>query len=90
LRYAHADIVKMIHSADGGAKVYFLRRNDGFYEYRGYIERHFDDGPHAGDRYWSPAQHSGLYQTLDELEEAARQALDWLRGAVTTIPPRSK
>jgi hypothetical protein len=83
LTYVHADIVKTIQSADGRAKVDFLRRNDGLYEYRGYIERRFDDGPYKGDRYWSPAQPSGLYQTLDELEQAARQALDWLRGVVT-------
>jgi len=39
LTYVHADIVKTIQSADGRAKVDFLRRNDGLYEYRGYIER---------------------------------------------------
>ena len=43
MTYVHADIVKTIQSADGRAKVDFLRRNDGLYEYRGYIERRFDD-----------------------------------------------
>jgi hypothetical protein len=89
LKYVHADIVKIIHSTDGSAKIEFLRRNDGLYEYRGYIERRFDDGPYKGDRYWSATQHSGLYETLDELEQAARQALDWLPGTITTVPPRS-
>ena len=76
LPYIDADIVKTLHSAEGGAKIEFLlRRSDGLYEYRGYVER-FEGGP-----YWSPSEHSGLYETIDEAEQAARRAVPWLQNS---------
>jgi hypothetical protein len=79
-KYVHADVVKVIHSTDGKSMVEFLRRHDGLYEYRGHVEL-VDDGPY-GDRrpYWSPREHSGLYETMEELERAAGQGVPWLRG----------
>ena len=53
LPYTHAETVKVIHSSDGASKVEFLRRNDGLYEYRGYVERELDSGPDEDRRYWS-------------------------------------
>ena len=78
--YTHADTVKVIHSSDGASKVEFLRRNDGLYEYRGYVERELDSGPDEGRRYWSAREHSGLYETMEEVERAARLGVTWLRA----------
>jgi hypothetical protein len=84
LRYAHADIVKTIRSTDGGAKVdFFLDATT--------ASTNIEDISNAAltmvlTRATATGQqprYSGLYQTLDELEQAARQALNWLCGAVT-------
>jgi hypothetical protein len=75
--YTHADVAKVIHSPDGAFKIKFLRRNDGRYEYRGF-ERRLERRPVSDDYYWSPREHSGLYETMEELEQSARQMVAWL------------
>jgi hypothetical protein len=86
--YIHADVLKVIHSPDARAKVDFLRRNDGLYEYRAYVER-LDDGPAPYRYYWAPSGHSGLYETMEELERAAQQSVAWLREVQSADPPHS-
>jgi hypothetical protein len=81
LDYVHADVVKAIQNANGKSKIVFLRRHDGLYEYRTYDELIDDTGPYGLRPYWSPTACSGLYQTFEELEEAAKQMVDWLRGS---------
>jgi len=81
--YPHADIAKAIESPDGAFKIEFLRRNDGLYEYRGW-ERRLEESPAGSDHYWSPREHSGLYQTMEELEQAARQTVAWLQAMSTS------
>ena len=81
--YTHADIAKVIHSPDGAFKIEFLRRNDGLYEYRGW-ERRREETPVTEGYYWSPRQHSGLYQTMEELEQTARQSVPWLQAMPTS------
>ena len=76
--YVHADIAKVIHSPDGAFKIEFLRRNDGLYEYRGF-ERRLEESPFRNGYYWSPCAYSGLYETIEELEQTARQMVAWLR-----------
>jgi hypothetical protein len=76
--YVHADIAKVIHSPDGAFKIEFLRRNDGLYEYRGF-ERRLEESPFRNGYYWSPCEYSGLYETIEELEQTARQMVAWLR-----------
>lgn len=78
MTYIHAEIVKAIRAANGKSKIEFLRRHDGLYEYRGYDELIDDTGSDERRPYWSPTAYSGLYQTLEELERAARQAVPWL------------
>ena len=75
--YIHADVAKVIHSSDGGFKIEFLKRNDGLYEYRGF-ERRLEQSPVSETSYWSPRESSGLYKTMEELEQTARQTVDWL------------
>jgi hypothetical protein len=75
--YIHADIVKVSHSPDAAFKIDFLRRNDGLYEYRGW-ERRLEESPAGDAYYWSPRESSGLYRTMEELEQAARQTVAWL------------
>jgi hypothetical protein len=79
--YVHRDIVKAVRSASGKSKIEFLRRYDGLYEYRAYDELIDDTGPYGRRPYWAPTAHSGLYQTLEELERTARQAVPWLGEA---------
>jgi hypothetical protein len=74
--YVHAQILKALKSSDGKAKVDFLGRNDGFYEYRAYVEKH-ESGP-----YWSPIINSGLYDSFADAESAALKEIPWLRQAL--------
>jgi hypothetical protein len=77
--YIHADIAKVIHRPDGAFKIDFLRRHDGLYEYRGW-ERRREESPLTDGYYWSPRERSGLYQTVEELEQTARPAMPWLQA----------
>jgi hypothetical protein len=72
MTYVHADIVREVLSADGKSKVDFLKRRDGFYEFRGYVEKV------EGEAYWCPIVHSGLYSTLEEAERSATAQMPWL------------
>jgi len=81
--YIHADIAKVIHSPDDAFKIDFLRRNDGLYEYRGW-ERRREETPLTDGYYWSPREVSGLYQTMEELEQAAWQSVAWLQAMPTS------
>jgi len=80
--YIHADIAKAIHSPDGAFKIEFLKRNDGRYEYRGF-ERRLEESPVSSGYYWSPREYSGLYATMEKLEQAARTAVAWLKAMST-------
>jgi hypothetical protein len=40
VKYSHAQVIKVFESSDGTARVELLGRNDGFYEYRAYVERY--------------------------------------------------
>ena len=75
--YIHADVAKVIHSADGAFKIEFLKRNDGLYEYRGF-ERRLEQSPVSDGYYWAPREYSGLYETMEELEQTARKTVAWL------------
>ena len=78
MTYLHADVVKIITSADGKARVELLRRHDGLFEYRACVEL-VEDGLYGGPPYWMPRAYSGLYETVEELEKAARLNVPWLR-----------
>ena len=80
--YIHADVAKVIHSPDGAHKIDFLIRKDGLYEYRGW-ERRLEETPAGAGHYWSPRESSGLYQTMEELEQAAQQTVAWLHAIST-------
>jgi hypothetical protein len=75
--YTHADVAKVIESPDGAFKIEFLRRNDGLYEYRAF-EHRLEESPVRDIYYWSPRESSGLYETMEELEQSARQKVAWL------------
>ncbi|MDO8981367.1 MAG: hypothetical protein Q7V17_19285 [Afipia sp.] len=77
--YVHANIAKKIVSPDGKAVVEILKRHDGLYEYRETVER-AGDPDYEGERYWSPGQSSGLYETIEEVERAAFNDVPWLRS----------
>jgi hypothetical protein len=72
MTYVHADIVREVLSVDGKSKVDFLKRRDGLYEFRGYVEKV------EGELYWSPIEHSGLYSTPEEAERSAIAQMAWL------------
>jgi len=73
MAYSHAEIVREVLRGDEKANVDFLKRRDGLYEFRGYVER-VEIEP-----YWSPAERSGLYATLEEAEQSATTQIPWLR-----------
>jgi hypothetical protein len=66
MKYLHAQIINEFVSSDGKARVDVLKRNDGLFEFRAYVERY------ESEPYWSPTVNSGLY---DSLENAERDAL---------------
>ncbi len=81
--YIYADVAKVIHGPDGAFKIEFLERNDGLYEYRGF-ERRLEESPVRSAFYWSPREYSGLYETMGELQQTARQTVDWLHVMSTS------
>ena len=72
MTYRHAQIINVLKSDDGKVRVDLLERNDGLFEFRAYVER-YEEGPYAGDPYWSPTVNSGLYASA---EDAKRDALN--------------
>jgi hypothetical protein len=73
VKYLHAQIINVFESSDGKARVNVLKRNDGLFEFRAYVERYEGDGsPYEGEPYWSPTVRSGLYASV---EDAQRDAL---------------
>ena len=70
MQYIHAKVTKVLDSSDGKTRVTILARNDGLFEFRAYVER-YEEGPFAGDPYWSPTVYSGLYGTIDDAERDA-------------------
>ncbi len=74
--WMHAKSIKTIERADGKARIFILERNDGFYEYRGEAEIVGDE--YEG-MYWSPTDHSGLFESASEAEGNAHDEVPWLR-----------
>jgi len=70
VQYIHAKVTKVLDSSDRKTRVNVLARNDGLFEFRAYVER-YEEGPFAGEPYWSPTVHSGLYETIEDAERDA-------------------
>jgi hypothetical protein len=83
MNYLHAQILNLLRRADGKAYVDILLRSDGLYEFRGFVEAVEATGPNEGETYWSIAEHSGLYDTAERCEEAARLEVPWLRSCAS-------
>jgi hypothetical protein len=64
----------VIERADGKARLFILERDDGCYRFEGEcVERD------RGELYWTPCGISGLYESAELAEQAARQEVPWLR-----------
>jgi hypothetical protein len=66
--------IKAIERADGRARLFILERDDGCYRFEGEIVEH-----DLGEPYWTPCHTSGLYESAELAEQAARQEVPWLR-----------
>jgi hypothetical protein len=66
--------VKVLERADGKAKVFILKRDDGLYVYRGFVEI-----DHDGDIFWGLSEESGLYDNAEHAEAGAISDVPWLR-----------
>ena len=78
MSYTHAKIVKVLKSSTGDAELEILHRNDGFFEYRGYVRKIEIDGPYVGEYFWIPSEHSGIFDTAEHAERDARFEVPWL------------
>jgi hypothetical protein len=66
--------IKTIERADGKARLFFFRRDDGLYRFESEAEQEED-----GEFFIAPCDFSGLYQTVEEAERAAAIDVLWLR-----------
>ena len=80
--WTHAKSIKVIDRADGKAKVNFLARHDGLYEYRAEAEIQGDEYEAV---YWSTTDISGLFASAREVEQAAFDDIAWLRQQIRTL-----
>jgi hypothetical protein len=65
--------IKTIERADGKARLFFYRRDDGLYRFEGEAEQEED-----GEFFVAPCDFSGLYKTAEEAERAAETDVLWL------------
>lgn len=75
--------ITTILSKDGERRMLIVRRDDGFFRY---IEEilHRDD-PLGREPVWGPRRgQSGIYQTAEEAECAAKKTCDWLANETGT------
>lgn len=76
MKYIHAQIINVLESSDKKARVEILKRNDGLFEFRAYVQRHEDAPYQEGGYYWSPTLDSGLYAIVEDAErDALREVL---------------
>ena len=72
MAYVHAQIIKVLESSNGLAKVEILHRDDGRYEYRAFTWIDADDNQ-RDPAYWSPIEQSGLYDDAQRAEHDAQR-----------------
>ena len=73
-----ARIVRSIWSSDRKHWFDVYRRPDGHYGFVG-ISQTTEDG----DTFWSGTDYSGIYETADEAERDALEAVPWLKGRLS-------
>jgi hypothetical protein len=66
--------IKVMEREDGKARIFILERDDGFYRFEGEVVEH-----DMGEPYWTPCDISGLYESAELAEQAARKEVPWLR-----------
>ena len=75
---------KVFERADGKAKLTISERDDGLYSFGVYEEHVITDDDGTGNpgpyTFWMPTSGSGLYQTAEEAEAAAKLEIPWLSG----------
>jgi hypothetical protein len=76
---------KVFERTDGKAKLTISERDDGLYCFGVEVERIIADDDGTGNpgpyTFWMPLSGSGLYQTAEEAEAAAKIEVLWLSGA---------
>ena len=73
------ELVKSITSQDGKNRIYIERNCDGLYRYVTLDDRYRQDEDFQNPPYWTIAQFSGLYDTIEAVEADAKSELPWLR-----------
>lgn len=74
----NAATVKFYERADGKARLFIQRRDDGLFQFQEEHEHIERGGPHDGEVYWVPVQTSGFYDNLDSAENEAAASVTWL------------
>lgn len=70
--------VTVIVSPEGTIRILIMERADGLYRF--VVER---SARERGKTFWEPLHFSGLYQTVSEAEQAARQGMPWTSGRIS-------
>jgi hypothetical protein len=70
--------IRQFRSVDGLHELIIFRRADGFFGYAG--ERYTEQD---GEKFWEPAESSGIYESADEAERAALAEMTWFSGKIS-------
>jgi hypothetical protein len=77
--YVSMTLLKRFVSDDGQSQVDILKRDDGLFTFRESQEQVIEDPCGREDStYWAPSLYAGIYESLEAVEEAARQMVPWL------------
>lgn len=82
---AAATVAKTCEREDGKARVNFIRRDDGLFQFEEEHERIERGGPHDGEPYWLAVHKSGFYESLETAESEAANSVSWLKGMRSVI-----
>ncbi|WP_409189567.1 hypothetical protein [Bradyrhizobium sp. RDM4] len=69
--------MNVLETSDKKSRVEILKRNDGLFEFRAYVQRR-EDAPYEQEDayYWSPTLYSGVYANVEDAErDALREVL---------------
>ena len=72
------ELIKCIITPDGKNRIEIVQTEDGRYRYVTLDDQYRNDPRIQTPPFWSPAVFSGLFDTADAAEVAAREKLAWL------------
>ena len=79
MMYSHGYVIEKLVSSDGKSTLDIIVRNDGWYEWREYIEAMVD-----GQIYIKPGRRSGIYDDISRLKADAEAEIKWLQSNLDT------